>query len=85
MTVPDLSSEDTRDVGKRASVMECASPLALFPINPFPAERDAEWVEELDTDFTDWFLTPDPRRPPPDSNIPGTALGTRLRALLGLA
>ncbi len=57
MTVPDLSSEDTREVGNRASVMECASPLAHFPTYfPF-AERDAEWVEELDTDFTDGFCT----------------------------
>ena len=39
MTVPDLSSEDTRDVGKRASVMECASPLALFPLYLFLAEE----------------------------------------------
>jgi hypothetical protein len=37
MTVPDLSSEDIRDVGKRASVMECASPLALFPTYLAPA------------------------------------------------
>jgi hypothetical protein len=37
MAVPNPPWEDTRDVGKRASVMECASPLALFPINQSPA------------------------------------------------
>jgi hypothetical protein len=39
MTVPDLSSEDTHDVGKRARVVECSSPLALFPIYLFLSEE----------------------------------------------